>query len=432
MAKVNKKKCQVCIGCGRCVNTTDASLQVVTESFLKQRLAFPSTEPFALADIGTTTIAMELYDGNGMKVAEYVRPNPQRIFGADVISRIAAAQNSMNARQMQSLVRKVLQEGLEMFAQRFSKKQEDKATLLTGMLENEATLRTETLESEEKPWPAPAEPIANMYLAANTTMLYLLFGHDTAPLGEAPFRAEYLEAESFDLGDCKVQVLPGLAAFVGADILAGVLACGMQESEAVSLLIDLGTNGELVLGNYEKMYACSTAAGPAFEGMLKAEGQAVWGADIVKCVASLLEEEIMDETGLLKEPYFTEGVSIGGVKLTQEHIRNLQTAKAAIASGIQMLMKQFGIEAEDVQNVYLAGGFGYFLDADAAVKIGLIPEEFRDKTKAVGNSALAGCYAYHADENVAEKITRIKMLTRVINLAEEEGFAETFVGNMNF
>lgn len=394
MAKVNKKKCQVCIGCGRCASMSDDTLQVVTKSFLKQGQAFPSTAPFVLADIGTTTIAMELYDGNGMKLAEYVRPNPQRIFGADVISRIAAAQNPMNAKQMQSMVKKVLQEGLEAF---------------------------ESMQS-----------CSDMYLAANTTMLYLLLGHDTAPLGEAPFKAEYLEAESFDLGECKVQVLPGLAAFVGADILAGVLACGMQESEEVSLLIDLGTNGELVLGNREKMYACSTAAGPAFEGMLKAEGQAVWGADVVKCVATLLEERIMDETGLLKEPYFTEGVSIGGVKLTQEHIRNLQTAKAAIASGIQILMKQFGIEAEAVKNVYLAGGFGYFLDVDAAVKIGLIPSEFRDKTKAVGNSALAGCYAYHADENVTEKITRIKKLTRVINLAEEEGFAETFVGNMNF
>ena len=219
---------------------------------------------------------------------------------------------------------------------------------------------------------------------------------------------------------------------MGSDVLAGVLASDMQEKQGVSLLIDLGTNGELVLGNCEKIYACSTAAGPAFEGMLKAEGQAVWGADIVKCVASLLEEKIMDETGLLKEPYFTEGISIGGVKLTQEHIRNLQTAKAAIASGIQILMKQFEIEAEAVKNVYLAGVFGYFLDVDAAVKIGLIPKAFRDKTQAVGNSALAGCYAYHLDEKAAEKITRIKKLTQVINLAEKEGFAETFVNNMNF
>ncbi len=391
-----KRICDVCIGCGKCNDLSDTSLQIVTDSFLKKINGATKGVPLVLADIGTTTIAMEVYDAMGIKVAEYVRPNPQRIFGADVISRISAAQNPMNAKQMQSLVKKVLQEGLEK---------------LQGEL---------------------GETVSCMYIAANTTMLYLLIGHDTTPLGEAPFYAEYLEAENFELGETKVYVLPGLSAFVGADVLAGVLACDMQENEKLSLLIDLGTNGELVLGNNEKLFACSTAAGPAFEGMLKAEGQAVWGADVVKCVATLLEKGIMDETGLLKEPYFTDGVSIGGVRLTQEHIRNLQTAKAAIASGIKILMKQFGISAEDVKNIYLAGGFGYFLDVEAAIKIGLIPKEFRDKTGAVGNSALAGCYAYHLDENAAEKITRIKKLTRVINLAEEEGFAETFVSNMNF
>mgnify|MGYP003321609645 FL=1 len=108
-----KRKCDVCIGCGKCPNVSDASLQVVTESFLKRINGATKGVPFVLADIGTTTLAMELYNVNGEKEAEYVRPNPQRIFGADVISRISAAQNPMNARQMQSLVKKVLQEGLE-------------------------------------------------------------------------------------------------------------------------------------------------------------------------------------------------------------------------------------------------------------------------------------------------------------------------------
>lgn len=397
MSAEKSRICGICIGCGKCVSPGDDSLQVVTGSFLTTfKMSEKTIAPFLIADIGTTTIAMEVYDAGGMKVAEYVCPNPQRVFGADVISRISAAQNPINAKQMQSLVEKVLQKGMEELQGRIGK------------------------------------AIPCMYIAANTTMLYLLLGHDTAPLGEAPFYAEYLEAEELDLGETKVYVLPGLSAFVGADILAGVLACGMQEEQEVSLFIDLGTNGELVIGNSEKMYACSTAAGPAFEGMLKAEGQAVWGADVVKIVATLLDEGVMDETGLLKEPYFAEGVSIGGVRITQEHIRNLQTAKAAIATGIRILMDKFHVRAEDVKNVYLAGGFGYFLEQDAAIRIGLIPKAFRGKTQAVGNSALAGCYAYCLDEKAAEKITRIKNLTRVINLAQEEDFAEIFVSNMNF
>ena len=416
MTGKNNRRCEICIGCGRCTSFSEDSLKIVTDSFLKPLIGTGRDMPFILVDIGTTTIAMELYDGAGVKMAEFVRPNPQRVFGADVISRITAAQNPINARQMQNLVKRVLQDGAEEFL-----------ALLYHHSEGEKELSSSELNDGNRSNEHPA-----MYIAANTTMLYLLLGHDTAPLGEAPFRAAYLEAEHLSLYGVQVHVLPGLSAFVGADVLAGVLACGMQESEDISLLIDLGTNGELVLGNREKIYACATAAGPAFEGMLKADGQAVWGADIVKCAAALLEKGVMDETGLLSEPYFTEGISVGGVRLSQEHIRNLQTAKAAIATGINILMDKFGICAADVKNVCLAGGFGYFLEEESAVRIGLIPKEFQGKTKAVGNSALAGGYVYASDEKAAEKITRIKELTRVINLADEEGFPETFVGNMNF
>lgn len=409
MAEAKNRICEICIGCGRCHHVSDASLQIVTDSFLKRRDGRPNGMHFILADIGTTTIAMELYDAGGSKLAEYVRPNPQRIFGADVISRILAAQNPMNAKQMQSLVKKVLQDGIEEFRKgELSRRAEDFGELPLSL----------------------RNPV--MYIAANTTMLYLLLGHDTTSLGEAPFQADYLEAETFSLDGVQAYVLPGLSAFVGADVLAGILACDIQEKEDVSLLIDLGTNGEMALGNREKIYACSTAAGPAFEGMLKAAGQAVWGADIVKCVAALLEEGVIDEMGLLADPYFAEGINVGGVKLTQEHIRNLQTAKAAIASGVKILMNKSEIRPGDMKNVYLAGGFGYFLEEEAAIKIGLIPKEFQGKIKAIGNSALAGCYAYHTDEKREEKITRIKELTRVINLADEKDFADIFVGNMNF
>lgn len=417
MAEAKKRICEICIGCGRCAEWPDDSLHIVTDSFLKRTISTKGNSPFILADIGTTTIAMELYDAKGAKLAEFVRPNPQRIFGADVVSRILAAQNPINAKQMQSMVRKVLLDGVNELLDLEYRSGKDAETVLA---------------IEQIGGMSGYHRDISMYIAANTTMLYLLLGHDTAPLGEAPFQADYLEATNIQLDKNKARVLPGLSAFVGADVMAGILACDMQEKEDISLLIDLGTNGELVLGNKEKIYACATAAGPAFEGMLKAEGQTVWGADIVECVAALLEREVMDETGLLVEPYFTEGVSIGGVRLTQEHIRNLQTAKAAIASGIKILMDQFEICAEDVKNVYLAGGFGYFLKEDAAIRIGLIPKEFRGKTESVGNSALAGCYAYHCDEKSSEKITRIKNLTRVINLADEEGFSETFVSNMNF
>lgn len=390
-----KKKCVVCIGCGRC-GEYPRNLQVITDSFLKSELlSVESTDKgsFVIADIGTTTIAMEAVDAQGKKLADYVQPNPQRVFGRDVISRIQAAEEPLVAKQMQRLVKQVLFQGLE----EFQKKGID---------------------------------IRNVYVAGNTTMLYLLLGYETGELGYAPFRASRLERAETSLGEWNAVCLPGLSAFVGADIAAGVLATGMAEKESVSLLIDLGTNGEMVLGNREKMIACATAAGPAFEGMLEDGRQALWGADLVKAVAELLDKGILDETGLLAEPYFKEGVTVAGVQITQEHVRNLQTAKAAFAAGVEILAEAYGIAVEDIEEVYLAGGFGYFLEEESAIRIGLLPKALKGNVRAVGNIALAGCYAYHFDARAEQKITRIKELTQVINLAECEVFSQRFVENM--
>ena len=262
-------------------------------------------------------------------------------------------------------------------------------------------------------------------------MLYLLCGHDTQPLGRAPFQADFLESEELQIEETKAFTLPGFSAFVGGDIMAGVLASGMYKQKEISLLIDLGTNGEMVLGNEKKMLACSTAAGPAFEGMLQAQGKAVWGADIVEYVAGLLEKGIVDETGLLIEPYFTEGITIAGIQITQEHIRSLQTAKAAIAAGVQMLVKKYGLTgAEEIDKVYLAGGFGYYLKEESALTIGVLPEALRGKIQAVGNSALAGCYYYHFAPRALSETKEIRNITKVLNLAELDEFNESFLESM--
>lgn len=400
MTENMKKACDVCIGCGRCGSSTEDSLCVVTESFLRNRKILPDEDvqkgDFVVADIGTTTIAMELYSAGGEKKAEYICPNPQRIFGADVISRIQAAKNPMNARQMKLLIKKVLEEGLEKFA-------------------------------------SQAECISKMYIVGNTTMLYLLMGHDTQPLGHAPFQADYLQGESLQIGGVEAVTLPGMSAFMGADVLAGVLACEMCDKEEISLLIDLGTNGELVLGNSKKMLACSTAAGPVFDGLCNKEGKVVWGADVIGLVAKLLEEGLVDENGLLAEPYFDNGIDIGGVHITQDVIRRLQTAKAAIAAGIECLVQEYGIEdLTQVKRIYLAGGLGYFLKEDAAIKIGLLPGKFRGRVLAVGNTALAGGYAYHYLKNREEEAEKILQRTTVINLAQWKDFSEKFIGNMDF
>lgn len=421
MAENVGKKCDICIGCGRCGLPVENSLRVVTESFLKsdrlkrgndlvQDDGVASVDEdsgmlpdetrreadFVVADIGTTTIAMELYSAGGEKKAEYVCANPQRIFGTDVISRIQAAENPMNARQMRAQIIFVLSDGMKSFMDKVQR-------------------------------------IEKIYIVGNTTMLYLLMGHDTQPLGHAPFQADFLQSETFSIGETQLVTLPGVSAFVGADVLAGVLACEMYEKEEISLLIDLGTNGELVLGNRNKMLACSTAAGPVFDGLCNKEGKMVWGADVIALVARLLEDGVVDETGLLAEPYFDSGIDIGGVHITQEVIRRLQTAKAAIAAGIECLVQEYGIvDLPQVERIYLAGGLGYFLKEDAAIKIGLLPGEFRGRVLAVGNTALAGGYAYHYLKNREEEAEKILQRTTVINLAQWKDFGERFIQNMDF
>ncbi|MDE6517448.1 MAG: hypothetical protein K2L18_06345, partial [Acetatifactor sp.] len=193
-----------------------SSFQLPEQAVLRQKGVKPSETlqlypggELAIADLGTTTIAMEWYDSQGEKQGEYVCANPQRAFGTDVISRIQAAESAMLRRQMQQLARQALTEGLIRFRQQ------------GGHLEK-------------------------LVIAGNTTMLYLLMGHDPAPLGTAPFTANYLASEELTLEGVEAVTLPGLSAFVGGDILAGILACGMDRREEITLLVDLGTNGELV------------------------------------------------------------------------------------------------------------------------------------------------------------------------------------------
>lgn len=346
-------------------------------------------EELVTADLGTTTIAMEWYDSQGQKSGEYVCANPQRIFGTDVISRIQAAENPMLRRQMQQAVKRVLAEGI-------------------------ADFRGQGGNPEK------------LIIAGNTTMLYLLTGHDPASLGTAPFRADYLASERLTVEGVKAETLPGLSAFVGGDITAGILACGMDQRKEVTLLADLGTNGELVLGNRERLVCCGTAAGPAFEG-----GGEIWGADMIALTARLLELGLADETGLLKEPYFENGILIGDTRITQERIRSLQTAKAAVCAGIKALAAAYGLDGPgQICRVWLAGGFGYFLDAGAAIELGLLPRELDGRVTAVGNSALAGAWLYGSRPDMAERAERLRQGVQVLNLACQKEFESDFVEAM--
>ena len=404
-------RCQVCTGCGLCPGVVRENgrerIHILTEDGLGTKgfsLRNARNLRLMVADVGTTTIAMELLSEDGTVEDSFACLNPQAKYGADVLSRVLAAEDPEKRKEMQSMVKSALARGAERFL--------------------------ECLRDGEKPL---------VVIAANTVMSYLLLGHDPKELGHAPFTATHLSGGEFELELAKHSVhclvLPGFSAFVGADLFAGAIACKMTEKSEVQLLVDLGTNGEILLGNSDLILATATAAGPAFEG---GPAKGTFGSDLVKLVARLLEEGLLDETGLLSEPYFTKGIRIGNVMLTKEAIRSLQVAKAAIQAGVSVLMEQYGIAPEEISRVVLGGGFGYFLDPANAVRIGLLPASLEGKAVSGGNTALAGAKRLGASlltkEGTAAEILRSMEPKRVevINLAEQKAFSEKYLAAMAF
>lgn len=433
-------------------------------------------------DLGTTTIAMQLRDAETGAVADtYCEMNPQRKYGTDVLARIQAAVDGQGE-ELRKLVCGVILRGLGQFAKK---------------------LRKEVGEGDlsEEPAAGNAGKILCMCIAGNTAMEHLLLGLDVSSLGRAPFvpvekglqnitAAHLFEgmeeqpegphmADGGAFFDMPVYVAPCMSAFVGGDIVAGLYALGLLAAKAsegrekskkaeksglakeagklsgdrepkkenrsechAALLIDLGTNGEMVITDGQRMIVTATAAGPAFEG----DGTML-GTDRIALTAQLLRRGILDETGLMAEPYFTEGVRIEGVKeaavagreikngcyFTQKDVRGLQMAKAAIRAGVEILWEEMG--RPGIEKVFLAGGFGYYLDVEAAVAVGLLPAYMRGRVQAAGNTSLAG--AYEMGRDLCEKRLDAAALeertcsAESINLAETEQFELLYLKYMN-
>ncbi len=374
-------------------------------------------EGIIAVDLGTTTIAMQLREKRSGEVADtYCELNPQRSYGADVLSRIQAS-CAGERDTLQAQVRGVLERGVRQFRENFYK--------ITSDILN----------------------ISCMCIAGNTTMVHLLMGFDVSTLGRSPFVPVTLELLTENKeGEFPVYIVPGISSFVGGDIVAGLYALSMLKDNFAgnSMLIDLGTNGEIVARAGDRMAATATAAGPAFEGGASAN---LIGTDMVAVMDRLRREHIIDETGLMCSPYFEEGIKISEKKTAQgieageegqfllqkEDVRRLQLAKAAVRAGVEILWEILGQTTCD--QIWLAGGFGYYLNVEAAFAIGLLPGQMRGKVKAAGNTSLEGAYRIGRDllDGIIsrEKFEEILRKIKVINLAQEDAFAQLYVGYMN-
>ncbi|SCW43188.1 Uncharacterized 2Fe-2 and 4Fe-4S clusters-containing protein, contains DUF4445 domain [Lachnospiraceae bacterium C10] len=423
---------------------------------------------YVAVDLGSTTIAMELFRPDGEVIHTFSAQNPQQIYGSDVLSRIrSASQSSFTRSDLQRLAESKIQEGL-------------------AHLEKKAELPDH-------------RAIRSIAIAANTTMGHLLTGEDVSPLGHAPFAPG-----NIDLTDITsvffikeehpptVYRMPGISAFVGGDILSGIYALDMDLNPGWSLLLDLGTNGEMALARRKDdtltIYCASTAAGPAFEaaniscGCAGVEGAiykvsiqpggrcvpsiikntpakavslpssllmqqrlkealerplGLCGSGVISAVSALYRAGLIDEHATFqKERYRHTGYPLWQrpkeepLLLTQEDIRQLQMAKAAIAAGIDCLLRAAQITTTDLSHVYLAGGFGKGLDPKEAAAIGLLPKEVLPVTTAVGNSALAGAKKFLLQGDTG-RLQRIQNSAREILLAEDPAFEALYLKHLN-
>ena len=302
-------------------------------------------------------------------------------------------------------------------------------------------------------------------MAGNTTMLYLLQNRDPAALSRAPFEADCLfgfwtDAASLCLhaaADARVFLPACVGAFVGADIVCGVLACGMHKQDRTTMLVDLGTNGEIALWHEGTLYTCATAAGPAFEGVNISQGvgsvpgaiDSVWvqdgqlayttlgntapvgicGSGLIDAVAALLSLGLVDETGLME----AGDARIGGdVGLTQKDIRSVQLAKGAIAAGIQTLCEHVGIPVRQIETLYIAGGFGSHISILNAAAIGLIPAALKGRAAVLGNASLTGAVMLLLQETYVLTTADIAKNAVSVPLGGSAAFAEHYMNCMLF
>jgi uncharacterized 2Fe-2S/4Fe-4S cluster protein (DUF4445 family) len=418
---------------------------------------------FGLAvDIGTTSVVTTLIElESGEQLASVSSLNPQAVFGGDLMSRIAFAQfNPGNLRKLQTRIIGLLNRHVEQICGE------------SGVL---------------------AKWIYKVVVVGNTCMHHLLLGIDPSYVGLAPYapvmrHALVLPARELFLKvapEARVCLLPIVAGFVGADAVAVALATRIYDSAELRVAVDIGTNGEVLLGSRQRLWACSAPAGPALEGAQirhgmrgaagaidratvdaggihvhtigEAAAQGICGSGLIDLMAGLLDAGVVDWTGLIDldrrdalPPALRERVRQVGeerqvvvlrpgeagaaqeIVLTQDDIRQVQLAKGAIASGVAMLQHIAGVPSERLAELMLAGGFGNYVSIRSALRIGLIPPLPEEKIRYVGNAASLGAQLCLVSEAERARADRVARAIEHVSLAAHPDFQDIFVDCMNF
>ena len=382
-----------CIKCGKC-----ARFPILDEFDNAAEIINPRNGYGIAIDMGTTAVVLALTDlQSGEVVLRHSFLNPQRRFGPDVISRIDAAGKG-NLETLRELIREALSAGINKLLSQY----------------------------EVKP-----EQAADISIAGNTVMTYLLLGFPCQSLGVVPFEPAYLMSPPYrsrelfsgcDV-DCDVEIIPWLGAFAGGDITSG-LAYSLFWAKKRFMLIDLGTNGEIALYDNGNLKVTATAAGPAFEQPVSTSKEAFAGAsEVISTLAGMVKAGEINEQGVPEN----EDV------FTRKQISDLQLAKSAIRCGVEILLEAGGLNPGDLEAVYLAGGIGRAMNIDDAITIGLLPNELKAISLPASNSSLAGAAALlTAPCRMRENINKLVSAAKEINLAAHPDFSDYFMRYIAF
>lgn len=387
----------------------------------------------AAVDIGTTGLVCSLLNGkSGERLAVKSTGNPQRVFGADVITRIRAALSG-HGNELTDLIRKEVNRLL--------------------------------LQCCEATGVSP-ETVKKVCITGNPAMEQLFLGISPENLVEIPFTPVLKKTQPLPCGDylplchnAELLIAPNISGYVGGDTVSCILSEALGERESLSLLVDIGTNGEMVLGNRNRLVACATAAGPALEGANISCGMCatagaidhVWlengniryhtiddvnpagvcGSGLIDAVAVFLELGMINTRGRIIGAHQSLAIC-PGIQLIQEDIRQVQLAKGAIHAGILLMMDFLNISVEEIDSCMLAGAFGTYLNPESACRIGLLPRALLSKMHPIGNASLAGAEMMALDDTFFRKSQEIALHTQVLELASLPDFPRTYAKSMYF
>ncbi|MDF2613125.1 MAG: ferredoxin [Clostridia bacterium] len=398
-------------------------------------------------DIGTTTIVSYLYNLSTGTYKDVISDiNHQKNFGFDVIARIKHAHEASGLEELRKSITSQLNEMIE------------------------SLLKKNSLHQEQ---------LDELVIVGNTIMMHLFVGANPKDIGIAPFTPVFTESiytEALKLGlkvseHCMVLLLPSIAAYVGADIVSGMIAAKMHEEDTCSLLVDIGTNGEIALLNHNQITCCATAAGPAFEGANITYGVGgvfgainkifhkngklcyttinneapigICGSGLIDGIAYMLDQGYIDETGYLEGDDLAEidemtALEIAkkqdhtSIYITQKDVREIQLAKGSIRAGIDTMIDESGIKVEEISKIYIAGGFGSFMDKESAIKIGLLPKELEHKIVSIGNAAGIGAIKVLLNKECLKQVAQVKEKCKYVELSNSVKFMDYYMESMSF